>query len=248
MELNNEIEANGKVYMRRTIKINYAPINTSLEELIVKHIVPIYKKGDILYISKTLVSVCTSQVLYRFDIHVKNLAKEISRKIPLIKDVSPSVNSQAMQVAIYLVGVPRIIWAKFVSEFSSSLSEAKKKFIKHAGKVILQIGGLISDSFPDYEEFAILPPVGATELCADIRKKYGITCFIGAKNDENPLSLVACSRDMKITEEELENIFIDNPLGQKTNCTPFCIIRDSSLKEEEPPKTDEAQQIENSNF
>jgi asparagine synthase (glutamine-hydrolysing) len=227
-----EIEANGKTYKRHVVKIDYVPVNTSINGLVENYIIPIYKKGDILYISKTLVSICTSQVLYRFDIHVSNLAKNITKNISLIRNANNIVNTYAMQVAIYLIGIIKAMYASLLASFSSNSIEAREKFIKYAGQPVTLIGGLISDSFPEYENFAILPPVGATEICAEIRKKYGITCFIGAM-DDSTFNLIACSRDMKISAEELKNIIKDNPLGEKTTSTPLCIIRNAELDKEE---------------
>lgn len=243
LEKNIEIQVGNKMYNRHVVKTDYIPVNTSIEELVEKYIVPIYKKGDILYLSKTLISICTSQVLYKLDIHVGKLAKNVSKNISLIRNEGRAVNKLAMQVAIYLIGPIKTLFAYFLASFSSNPSKARKSFIKHAGDSVSLIGGLISDSFPEYEDFAILPPVEAAEKCADIRKKYGITCFVASVDDSN-FYLIASSRDMKIPEEILEDILKDNPLGEKTTSTPMCLIREEEIA---PPKeTQKSEETQNS--
>jgi len=75
-----------------------------------------------------------------------------------------------------------------------------------------------------YTEYAILPPKNPKETCDNIEKNLNIKTIIIDGNNINT-EIIAVSDGVKISNQILREILIDNPMGQDDELTPFILIR-----------------------
>jgi len=75
-----------------------------------------------------------------------------------------------------------------------------------------------------YTEYAILPPKYPKETCNNIEKNLRIKTIIIDGNNINT-EIIAVSDGVKISNQILREILIDNPMGQDDELTPFILIR-----------------------
>lgn len=225
---NVDIELNRKTYKRHVIKIDPINVDSNIYEIIKKYVVPIYKKGDVLYISKKLASICSDSYIHKNDIKVGKLALKLATRISLLPGKNVVANSYAMQVAIYMEGIFKVMWAWLIY---GRINKRREKFIEAAGTKIGYLSGLDGSSFSQYENIIIMPPINGADICYNIRKDLGITCFIASVNN-NSTKILNISRDLRTAPLwKLEKIISDNPLGEGNLCTPLCLVRNENANE-----------------
>lgn len=213
----------GQNYERILIKTHLIQFGENLQTVINQYIPSIYKEGDILVISEKVVSVCQNNIRHISSVKVSFLAKIITKfvkKYP--NDIGFSLPAK-MQVAIDMAGYFRMIIAVIIGGALKILGKPGY-FWRIAGHRVSEIDGFNPDAMYPYTEYAILPPKYPKETCNNIEKNLRIKTIIIDGNNINT-EIIAVSDGVKISNQILREILIDNPMGQDDELTPFILIR-----------------------
>lgn len=228
------ITAMGRNYNRYPLRTHYVRVGQdNYIDLVKKYVLPVWREGDILSISEKVVSICEGNVVYKKDVKVSGLARELSRHVHYdsVAGLHLAI-PEKMQVAIDQVGVPRILLAAFCAAVTRPFGK-HGVFYKVAGRQAAGVDGFESDGFQEYFDMAILCPDSgdASRVCGEIRSKTGVLAMIVDANDLG-CEILGAAKEIPYGTEDLKSLIRDNPACQESECTPFVLIRQ---EDEEPP-------------
>lgn len=140
-----------------------------------------------------------------------------------------------MQLAIQEAGLPRILFASVASVLGKLVGK-KGVFYNLAGSNVRAIDGPTSYSVYPSNVSAKLPPkdpdLVAEQLDGEVRKVLSENVtknFLGVViMDANDIGRNVLGQNTDTSDPELEAMFADNPLGQGHECTPLCVVFESS--------------------
>lgn len=217
------IEVQGKRYARYPIKTHFIGVSDDLDSIISQYVLPQAQRGDIVVLCEKIVSLTQGRVVYKKDIKLGFWAKFLSKfakKTPYGFSVG---NPLKMQVAINLAGLPRILFASFLSVICKIFG-ISGTFYKIAGHQISRIDGFYGKIFPSYAEMGILGCKEADRVCRNLKDKFAFSFAIADVNDLGR-NIIGRSQDLEGRESFLLALLCDNPATQSDLQTPIIIIR-----------------------
>lgn len=217
------IQINGEKWARYPVRTHFITLKDSIEEIVVKYVLPVAKEFDIVVFGQKIISILQRRIIYKKDVKVGFWAKFLSKfakKTPYGFSVG---NPLKMQVAINLAGLPRILFAGICSGVFKffGISGMFYRIVDHQ---INQLDGFYGEAFPQYAEMGILGPVEADILCNRLKNKYGFSSVVADINDLGG-NILGKSSDLKGKEKLILKILKDNPAGQSAEQTPILILR-----------------------
>jgi len=218
------VSIEGKKYARYPVKTHFVEVSDNLEDIFLKYAFPFAQKKDIIALGQKIVSITQKRVVYKKDLKVGFWAKFLSQFVKKTPYGFSVGNPLKMQVAINLAGLPRILFACFLSAIGKIFG-VSGVFYRVAGHEINQIDGFYGEAFPCYSEMGILSPQNCNEICNNLKDKYNLSFVIVDINDLGG-NVLGISRDLKGKEKLILKILKDNPSTQTASQTPIIIIRE----------------------
>ncbi|MCL5733865.1 MAG: coenzyme F420-0:L-glutamate ligase [Patescibacteria group bacterium] len=224
---NLEIEVGGETWLRLPVKTGIVTENDSIFNLIKKHLAPLLRPNDLIFISEKVVALTQGQIVKINDVKVGKLARFLARKINNrfgTKDFKGFGHSTppAMQLFINEAGYPRVLFAAAVSAVTKPLG-IKGLFYIISGTRAKSIDCPMSFVIQPYNHYAKLPIINPKKVAKEIKEKFGHDVVI---IDANYIGAFSISKSSpKIKEKFIQSVFRDNPLGQSDEMTPLCIVR-----------------------
>lgn len=210
----------------KIIKTHFITVSDSLDNVVSKYVLPDAQKGNIIVLCEKIVSIIQNRVVYKKDIKLSFWAKFLS-KFAMRTPYGFSVgNPYKMQVAIDLAGLPRILFASFLSGLGK-LFWVRGIFYKAAGHQISQIDGFYGKVFSQYSEMGILGSKDSDQVCQRLKDKFGFSFVIADINDLGG-NIIGRSNDLKGKEKEILAALKNNPAGQSDQQTPIIILRENT--------------------
>ena len=216
-----KVEYSGATYERLPVKTCLVTSEHNLNDVLVEYVKPHLKKGDIVFVSEKMVSCSEGRTVKLEDVKVSRLARLLSRF------VEPTYSEglglpQTMQTAIDEVGAIRIVFAAAAGAVGKILRR-RGWFYVIAGPRVSHIDGPSLRTLPPYDQEIVLCALEPDKDAEEASRILGVDVVIV---DANPVALRLCGTSNKdITEEWLNEVLRDNPLGQATQRTPCGIIR-----------------------
>jgi hypothetical protein len=207
----------------KTIKTHFITISDRLDDIVSRYILPNAQANDIFVLCEKIVSIIQNRVVYKKDLNLSFWAKFLSKfamKTPYGFSVG---NPYKMQVAIDLAGLPRILFASFLSGLGKFVG-VRGIFYKVAGHQISQIDGFYGKAFSQYSEMGILGSEDSNKVCQGLKDKFGFSFVIADVNDLGG-NIIGKSNDLKNKDKEILAALKNNPAGQSNQQTPIIIIR-----------------------
>jgi len=217
------IEVAGQKYVRILVKTHLINFGEDFFSLTKKYIAPEFKQGDFIAISEKIISVCLRNVRHISTVHVSWLARLIVKGVKKYPNDIGFSRPEKMQVAVDIVGYPRMILAIFLG-IIGKIFGIRGIFWIVAGKRVSEIDGFNPDAIDMYKEYAILPPENPTKICEDIEEKLGFPATIIDANNIN-VKILGKSKQVFLDKKDLRLVLLDNPMGQNDELTPFVIVR-----------------------
>ncbi len=194
----------------------------NLEQMVNQAVIPNKKPGDILCISEKIVAITQGRAYPIADIHPSWLARTLSRYV-YKSDAGIGIGSPwTMELAIHEAGYIRILFAAAVSAVTTPFG-IRGLFYKVVGKHINAIDGPCDYTIPPFNKYAKLPPKNPHGVAKHLSEKLGMPVAIIDANDLGVNVLGVSGTD--IDQAMVCELFKDNPLGQKSESTPLCIVR-----------------------
>lgn len=212
-------------YHRFAVQTEFVQIGDSYLDLVKKYILPHYEEGDLLFISEKIISLSQKRVVKKSELKIGFWAKTLSKFVMKTTAGYSVGNVYKMQLAINLAGLPRILFAAFCSAATKPFG-IKGVFYRVAGHDINGIDGFYGGAFSEYEELGILNPEKPDAVCQDISELEGRS-IQNSIVDANDLgcNVLAQSKNITYSEEEIRTLLKGNPAGQKNQCTPFILLK-----------------------
>jgi F420-0:Gamma-glutamyl ligase len=185
---------------------------------------PQLRAGDTVVLSESAVAIMQGRARDWRTIHPGRLAKLLSARVTKTTWGTGLRSPYAMQYAIELTGVPRILLAT-VAHVVGRAFRQKGWFYLVAGLNARMMDAEHTMGIAEFHEFCIPAPADPPGTARALKAATGYDIAICDINDINPAWCVATTLS-KERKRLLERSFDDNPLGQSDEQTPIGIWRE----------------------
>jgi hypothetical protein len=218
------IVVDGVTYERFPIRVpRLIEFGESLEKSVTEFVKPHYQEGDWLAVSEKIVSISQNLVRHISTVKVGWLARFITLGVKKHKNMTAWSRPEKMQVAIEIVGAPRIILAAAIGSVGKFFGYRGLFWIV-AGSRVSEIDGFIPEDMYPYTEWGVLPPPDPQADCEMIEKATGIPAVTADANFID-VKILGVSKGVELSKKLVRLILLDNPLGQGNKMTPFVLVR-----------------------
>ena len=215
---------NGRKYDRYAIQTHFVEVGENASELIRRYVLPISNPGDCVAITAKVMAMCTGNVKKMEDMKLGFFAKLMARFAGINSTGVGMHEPYKLQLVIDMVGLPRVLFAGFVSAITRPFG-VKGLFYKICGHGVAGIDGFyVRSSFERYKTLALINPENPVELSNEMTANTGIPVVIMDANDIDQNQLGKCDT-FPLTDEEIQDALKDNPCGQGDELTPIILIR-----------------------
>ena len=219
----------GVKYARFPVETPIVNIGDDLDKFVDEFAKPYLQDGDFLCISSKIISITKNFVVHRSQVTISPLARLIVKFVKKWPNDYGYSLPEKMQVAINIVGYPRMIVALIGGTFMKLIGRPGY-FYRIAGHNINAIDGFIPTAMKPFNEYAFLPPTNADTVANQLQERLSVPVAIvdGNNIDNNIIAYSAKLKEM-FTVSDLMMILKGNPQGQDDdgNITPMLIIRKS---------------------
>lgn len=215
---------NGRRYDRWAIQTHFINRGESQESLVRRYVLPLYRPGDVLSFGAKVMAMCVESVKTRDEVTPGFWANLMWRFAGINTTGVGMHEPYKMQLVIDICGLPRVLWAAFLSAVTKPFGK-KGVFYEVCGKGVGGIDGFyFRSSFDVYKELALINPDNPEALCNDLETATGVPVVLMDANDIQRDQL-GRSRGVPLSDAELQDAMRDNPSGQGDELTPFILIR-----------------------
>lgn len=218
------ITVEGATYMRYPVKVpRLIKFGEGLPAIVNEFVKPHYQEGDWIAVSEKIVSISQNLVRHISTVKVGWLARFITLGVKKHKNMTAWSRPEKMQVAIEIVGAPRMILAAGVGAVGKLVGHRGWFWIV-AGHRVSEIDGFIPEDMYPYTEWGVLPPPDPQGDMEAVERETGIPAVTADANYID-VQILGVSRGVGLDKNVVRRILLDNPLGQGNKMTPFVIVR-----------------------
>ena len=185
------------------------------------------QRGDVVALSEKVVAITQRRSFPMSEIPVTPLARMLSRFVSRVPIGIGLGRPQTMQLALEEAGAPRILLAAACAAVTRPLG-IRGVFYRVAGSGVSAIDGPTAYTLPPYNTHASKgprDPDGAAEgMRRFLRGRTGTEVAV-AVVDTNDLAADVLGASPGVDRRAIVDILADNPMGQTSEQTPFCILR-----------------------
>ena len=211
-------------YERFPIKVpQLIAFGEGLEDVVNVFVKPHYRAGDWVAVSEKIVSISQNLVRHISTVKVSRLARLITLGVKKDKNMTAWSRPEKMQVAIEIVGAPRILLAAGVGAVGKLVGKRGWFWIV-AGHRVSEIDGFIPEDMYPYTEWGVLPPPDPQGDMERVERATGIP-MVTADANYIDVQILGVSRGVGLDKKTVREILLDNPLGQGNKITPFVLVR-----------------------
>ena len=217
-------EWNGISFFRYPVQTKTVLEGDNLIEILHTYCDDFLEDGDVIGIAESLIAVTQGRAYKFSEIKYGFFAKLLSHFVTRTPSGIGLGTPQTMQLAINEVGIMRILFAAFIAAITKPFG-IKGMFYRIAGERVRGIDGPTENTIPPYNEYASLLPKKPNKVVRELEKEFSEKhikfCIVDA-NDIGVNLVGKYSKDFSLLMKEM---FLDNPLGQGSESTPFLIVR-----------------------
>jgi len=214
----------GGAYIRLPIRTHLVTREDDIVAVAEQYGAPVLsEEDDVLFISEKCVACTQGRYYFIKDVKPRKLAYFLSKYVTKTKHGIGLGMPETMECALVECGVPRILFAAFISVIGKKIFRKKGWFYKVAGYKAASIDGPTHNTIPPYNECVVLGPLYPDKVAKQIAEKIGYRVIIVDINDLDGQILGAS--DPSMDRRLYARILKDNPLGQDRQQTPMGVIR-----------------------
>jgi len=218
------VSVDGRTFERVPIRTPILMPGDDIAGVIREHAGPQLRSGDTVVLSESAVAIMQGRARDWRTIHPSRLARWLSERVVKTTWGTGLRSPYAMQYAIELTGVPRILLAGGAHVVGRLLGK-KGWFYLVAGLNARMMDAEHTMGIAEFYEFCIPAPHDPPGTARRLKAETGYDIAICDINDINPAWCVASTLP-KGRVRLLERSFDDNPLGQSDEQTPIGIWRE----------------------
>jgi asparagine synthase (glutamine-hydrolysing) len=179
------------------------------------------ERSDILALSEKAVAVSQGRSIPVTDIHPGRAARLLSRFVRRSPVGIGIAMPETMQLAVEEVGLARILLAAIASVVGKVFGRSGT-FYRVAGPRVAAIDGPTPYTIPPSNTHAKRAPANPGRVARQLSARFGCQVAIV---DANDIGVVVLGASEEVDRSLVRNLFRDNPLGQKSEQTPFALLR-----------------------
>lgn len=221
------IKVGDREFFRYPIKTHLITKDDQLSDVVEKYVMPESRIGDLIVMSERMVAITQGRLIHESEIKASWLAKILIKFVKKWPNDPGFRNAKKMQVAINMIGMPRILLAAFISALTKPFG-IRGLFYKICGHEVAEIDGFAQGTIPPYDQYAVLGPKDPSVVCDDLKKQFNLNFAIVDANNID-VAILGKSENFPLSNVDLRLSFIDNPIGQGLEQTPICIVREALL-------------------
>lgn len=219
-----DLEYVGRTYRRQPVRTHVLTARDGMVDILNRYVRPHYGPGDIVFISETSVSIMQGRARDWRELKPTWFARALSKRVTKSPYGVGLRSPYAMQYAVELCGVPRIL-AGCVAHVAGRLLGKKRWFYDVAGIQARMMDAEHTMGVEEFYECVIPGPANPAGTCRKLKEATGMEVAIVDVNDIFPPWCVAATVS-KERQRLLENTLTDNPLGQGGELTPLGVWRE----------------------
>jgi asparagine synthase (glutamine-hydrolysing) len=183
--------------------------------------------GDVVAMSEKVVAITQGRSYPMDEIPVSRLARLLSHFVSRVPIGIGLGRPQTMQLALEEAGAPRILLAAGCAAVTRPLG-VHGVFYRVAGSRVAAIDGPTAYTLPPYNTHASKAPRDpdqvAERMGRALRDRAGAHIGV-AVVDTNDLAADVLGASLGVDRRTVVEVLADNPMGQTSEQTPFCILR-----------------------
>ena len=211
-------------YARLPIRTHIITDRDSMVDVVTRYAKPHLKEGDLLFISERIVAISQGRAYPIKDIRPSRLARFLVRFVYKSPYGIGLGSPWTMELAIQEAGPLRIFAGALAAALTKPLG-MRGVFYNVVGNNINAIDGPCSYTLPPYNSYAKLGPAEPERVAGELKSALLCDVVIIDANDLGVAILGKSARD--IPDAFCKEVFRDNPLGQSSEQTPLCIVRNA---------------------
>lgn len=216
------IETSTGKYERYPVKTPIIKDGDDIKALLDELVVPYLEKGDMIYISEKIIAISQGRAFPLEDIKPSWLAKFLVKFVYKSPYGIGLGSPWTMELAIREVGGFKITCVAIIAGIAKLFGK-RGVFYEILGPQVRAIDGPCDYTLPPYNHYAKMAPAKPHEVAKELTAHTGATTVI---IDANDIGVNILGKpDKNLVDEELGDIFKDNPLGQASQQTPIAIVR-----------------------
>ncbi len=219
---NLEIETSTGKYERYPVKTNIVMSGDNLTEILNKYAMPHVKENDFIFMSEKIVAISQGRAFKLEDIKPSKLAKFLVKFVYKSPYGIGLGSPWTMELAVREVGKVKITFCAIIAGICKIFGK-RGVFYNMLGEQVRAIDGPCDYTIPPYNNYAKMAPAKPNEVAKELTKALGHKVYIVDANDIG-VNILG-KPDDELTDEQLGEIFGDNPLGQAAQQTPVAVIR-----------------------
>jgi len=195
----------------------------NIVELVDKYTAAVRKAGDTILVTSKIVSLCQGRTVPFDDLRVGFWARVLWRFVskPVYGFGAVGI-PEKMQAAIDLVGLPRVMWAAFLSAVTKLLGK-RGVFYEVTGHGVAEIDGTRKQSFEPLIRLIVYGPAEGDATAEAIKTRTGCETALIDAGDYGDCDCLG--RSAGVEAGWVEGNCTDNPLGQQLEQTPVGLLR-----------------------
>jgi F420-0:gamma-glutamyl ligase-like protein len=218
-----DFEVDGKLYRRLPLPTHVLTASDDPGEVVERYAKPHYEDCDIVFLSETCVAIMQGRARDWRHIRPSWLARKLAAMVTKSPYGVGLRSPYAMQYAIELCGMPRILMG-CLAHVAGRLLKRKRWFYDVAGIQARMMDAEHTMGIGEFYEYVIPGPANPQRVVREIKEATGMDAAIVDVNDIFPPWCIAATVSRK-RQRLLEQTLSDNPLGQGDEQTPIGIWR-----------------------
>lgn len=216
------IETSTGKYERHPVRTKIVKSGDDLVAILNKYAGPFLQDGDMIFMSEKIVAISQGRAFPIDEIKPSKLAKFLVKFVYKSPYGIGLGSPWTMELAVREVGKPKIIFCAIIAGICKIFGK-RGVFYNMLGEQVRAIDGPCDYTLPPYNHYAKMAPAKPNEVAKELTEKFGHKIFVVDANDIG-VNILG-KPDDEFTDEQLGEIFGDNPLGQASQQTPVAIIR-----------------------
>lgn len=212
----------GAVYARHPVRTHLVTTGDDAIEVVRRYVGQLGDDVRLVAVSERMVAITQGRSYPIAEIRPGRLARFLQRFVTRPGYGIGLGSAETMELAIREVGAPRILLAAAVAAVTRPLG-LHGMFYRVAGPQAKAIDGPTTYTIPPYNQAATLGPRDPDGAARALAGALGAPVAIIDANDAGCAVLGASPG---VDRRFVERLFADNPLGQSTEQTPICVVRE----------------------
>lgn len=210
-------------FVKIPVRTHVVGYGDNIVEVVDKYTAPVREAGDTILVTSKIVSLCQGRTVPFDDLRVGFWARVLWRFVskPVYGFGAVGI-PEKMQAAIDLVGLPRVIWAAFLSAVTKLFGK-KGVFYEVTGHGVAEIDGTRKQSFEPLIRLIVYGPAEGDAAAEAIKARTGCETAVIDAGDYGDCDCLGHSAGVE--PRWVEGNCTDNPLGQQLEQTPVGLLR-----------------------